>query len=270
MAKKISRTVFTTIALLASSLVVAPVASATTTVVSTVSTAVPSISSQSNPSPAIESSCPSIDATNDLQIQDVTHQENGKNFLKLTQERIQDESIIINGSKTALDIGSSKVVSITDKNGRIFNYVVIPYRNVEGFNFISNITVVFENGDVSSPKSQSETLYTKAANGNFKVSSYQNGINIQEVVTNHKYVDGQKLQDTKDFHENAPRGKKAKVVCLSALLGVNATVATLVASTCVAACTAEPVGAAVCAACVGGVFALGGADIKGVIECLKL
>lgn len=61
-----------------------------------------------------------------------------------------------------------------------------------------------------------------------------------------------------------------KVGCLVAVLGVNGVVAKLIATTCVAACTAEPVGATVCAACIGGVCVLGGADIAAIVECFKL
>lgn len=63
---------------------------------------------------------------------------------------------------------------------------------------------------------------------------------------------------------------KVITIFIAAVAGVNGLVAKLIAGTCVAACTAAPIGGVVCAACIGGVCAIGAADIAAIVSCFKL
>nr|WP_298476829.1 hypothetical protein [uncultured Oribacterium sp.] len=59
------------------------------------------------------------------------------------------------------------------------------------------------------------------------------------------------------------------VACLGVLLGINGAVAYIIAGTCTTACSAAPVTSAVCAACIGGICAIGAGDIVGIVDCFK-
>ena len=78
------------------------------------------------------------------------------------------------------------------------------------------------------------------------------------------------IQGLKEIkNQTYTRSVGSTVACLGALLGINGAVAYIIAGTCTTACSAAPVTGAVCAACIGGICAIGAGDIVGIVTCFK-
>ncbi|WP_293773510.1 hypothetical protein [uncultured Corynebacterium sp.] len=208
-------------------------------------------------------------------IEDTTSSPEKSNLLRSVKKGIDEGTVSINGNKDLLNLEKTKIKTVENEQGKKIDFVVIPYSNDGGYNYLSNVTLGYETTNPESPVTQSETLFSKSDNNKFKTQVYQNGNLVKDELTDLEYVDGETLQNTQNVPAADPdtpelQGWNAKKTCIASVLGVNATVAGLVATTCVGACTAEPVGFTICAACIGGIAVVGGADITAIPACMKL
>lgn len=189
----------------------------------------------------------------------------------LAMNKINSKKIIINGENTTLAWNDSKVLSI-EKDGMIFKSISVPVEG-EKYSYFSNLTIVFDKNE--NVVTYSESLITKSKNNKFVISSYIEGNKTSTQQTDLDYVDNSALEEglvslkenVRESREVNDRGIGAIAGCIAAIAGINATVAYLIAGTCIAAC---PAVAPICAACIAGVCTIGAADIAGVIACFNL
>lgn len=202
---------------------------------------------------------------------DITDPQEIEKYTDLSSSLLKDDSISVNAGKSNLDFDTVHVIKGKFENNAytFFNIAI----NGD-YSKLSNLNIIFDATD--NLVYYSETLLENNVETNkFIVSNYQNGVLIEQKQTDVDYISNEQISSgikrLKTFaYEEETRGWGEKVGCLAAVVGVSGIVAKLIAATCVAACTAEPVGVAVCAACISGVCVLGGADIAGIVECFKL
>lgn len=187
---------------------------------------------------------------------------------------VSDDNFVVNAGKHNLDFNKVHVIK-ANFDGK--NYIMVNIAIKGKYSTLSNLNLIFDDADHLIY--YSETLLENNVQTNkFVVSSYQNGVLIERKQTDIDFITNDQIEKgieglkniSHTEHKISARSVGGKVACLAGVLGVNGVVAKLVAATCVAACTAEPVGGAVCAACVGGVCAIGAADVGAIVECFKL
>lgn len=181
----------------------------------------------------------------------------------------KENKIVLNGKNANLLWNNSKILSIEEENAN-YKSISVPIEGEE-YSYFSNLTIVFdESGNLTT---YSETLITKNQLNKFVITNYSDGEKVNEYNTNIDYVNNSTLKEAlislkKGVKENVnARGIGAIAGCIAAIAGINATVAYLIAGTCIAAC---PAVAPICAACIAGVCTIGAADIGGIIACFKL
>lgn len=130
---------------------------------------------------------------------------------------------------------------------------------------MSNLTVLFDaDGAVVQ---YADTLFSQGDSGNFHVTSYVDGALTNSANTGISYMSDEQLRS--EVASQTAVVPMSTAGCLAAVLGVSATVAAAIAYACVGSCSVPmtPVTAPVCAACVGGFAAVGGASITAVASC---
>lgn len=202
---------------------------------------------------------------------DITDPQEIEKYTDLASSLLNNDSVIINAGKSNLDFNTVHVIKGEfDNNSYTFFNIAIN----GGYSKLSNLNLIFDASD--NLIFYSETLLeNNAQTDKFIISNYQNGSLIEQKQTDIDYISDEQISAGIEGLKNAAyeeetRSWGAKVGCLAAVLGVNGVVAKLIATACVAACTAEPIGATVCAACIGGVCVVGAADIGAIVECFKL
>lgn len=194
-----------------------------------------------------------------------------KNFVK---NAVDNNEILLHFDKSNLNYNEAKVMDIVNED-RAYTAITVPMVN-ENYAFLSNVTVILDKNQIIT---YSESLITKSENNKFIINTYSDGVLVESNHTDIDYVSDTELQaELQAIHENIEKGNQylqtrglgAVAGCIAGAIGVNGTIAYLVAATCVTACTAAPIGGAVCAACIGGVFVLGAADVAVVAACFSL
>ena len=147
------------------------------------------------------------------------------------------------------------------------NAAIITVFSCTKLGFTSNFTVIYDSQDEII--NYSESLVTKSNDNKFVITSYSDGEFIQEEKTDLDYMSDKELKkEAEDIgNDIQPFGVKKIAACIGAIAGVNATVAYLIAGTCVSSCPGVP---PVCAACIAGVATMGAADIAGILGCFNL
>ena len=141
------------------------------------------------------------------------------------------------------------------------------------YSTLSNINLLFNNNNEFI--GYTETLiYNNPKTNKFQIDNYQNGILLEHKETSIDFMSNEKIkegiQGLKEIkNQTYTRSVGSTVACLGALLGINGAVAYIIAGTCTTACSAAPVTGAVCAACIGGICAIGAGDIAGIVACFK-
>ncbi len=170
-----------------------------------------------------------------------------------------------------LDFNNATVLDIQDENYS-YTSITIPVKGTK-YSLISNVTFLM---DETGLVTYSETLLTEGENNKFVIDTYYNGILVKSQNTEIDFVPNDEMQQALNTLQNSSakieeykqtRGTAEVGACLAAILGVNAAVGLAIASTCFASCPAVP---AICAACIGGVVALGSADVAAVVGCFNL
>ncbi|WEG33948.1 hypothetical protein PYS60_04430 [Amygdalobacter indicium] len=192
-------------------------------------------------------------------------------YIELAKNEIYNKNIVIKGGIDNLNFNEINVVK-SNIDGKYYTSVNV---SVGGeYSLLSNLNIMFNENDTF--EGYTETLiYNNDKLDKFIIDNYQNGKLIEHKQTDIDYINNGQIREgirgLKDIGaEQYNKSWYDKVGCIAALLGVNGTVAYLIAGTCTAACLAEPVGGAVCAACIGGVCVLGAADIGAIVACFKL
>lgn len=108
------------------------------------------------------------------------------------------------------------------------------------------------------------------------IDTYYDGSLLESNHTDLAFISNSEIQQGLDsIRENSEkdsqypqtRGGSEIAGCLAVVLGVNITVAVLIAGTCVASC---PAVVPICVACITGVCVLGGADVAAAVGCFSL
>ncbi len=168
--------------------------------------------------------------------------------------------------REALQYDKTKVGKVRASDGVDYLTVTVPVAGQ--YELPSNVTAVFSTDlDLLS---YSETQVWKESGRAYRVKTLNDG-----AMSNDKTIDvstvseQQARQALTQFQASAgAEGTWEVALCLGAILGVDAVVAWLVAGICGSACASGVV--PICAACVGGVFALAGVNITGIISCFQL
>lgn len=98
---------------------------------------------------------------------------------------------------------------------------------------------------------------------------------MNKQITDLEYLSNSEVQEAIDKAKNLeldgnmvqPQGLGEVALCLSTVLLIDLAVARIVAVTCVGACGTGVV--PIFVACIGGVFVIGGDNIRGVIACFQ-
>ncbi|WP_235360759.1 hypothetical protein [Shouchella clausii] len=187
----------------------------------------------------------------------------------LTDAAVSNNDVVFNSNNTAtLDYENANVADI-NKNNENFTAISIPVVGEE-YSLISNLTLIFDsNNEIIN---YTETLFTKSDNDKFVLTSYNEGELIHDRVTDIDYVSNSELKKELEYIDDEviqPQGLNEVALCLSTVLLIDLTLARMVATACMAAC-ASGVGAPICAACIGGLLAVGAGNITAVTNCFKL
>ena len=207
-------------------------------------------------------------ATNSTEITDPTKV---NDLIILIKNAINNKKVTVNHQNGKLDYSKTKILEVR-QNNEMYTTITVP---VEGgtYSLLSNMTFVLFNNEILG---YSETLITRSIDDKFIIDTYYDGELIENNQTDLDYVDNNEIQESLDIiHENAENGfdyTQTKGIpeiagCIVAVAGINGVVAYLIAGTCIASCPAIP---PICAACIGGVCAMGAADIGAVIACFNL
>lgn len=192
-------------------------------------------------------------------------------YIVLSKDEIYKNDFIVNGNKNNLNFEKVNVVKMKLRGSE---YTSVNVSIAGEYSTLSNVNVLFDKNDKF--VGYTETLiYNNPKINKFVIDNYQNGTLLEHKQTSIDFISNEKinegLQGLKEIiHHSHEKSVGAKAACLGALLGVNGIVAYLIAGTCTAACAAAPITGAVCAACIGGICAVGAADIGGIIACFKL
>lgn len=190
---------------------------------------------------------------------------------EIVNESIEDNNVVLNYQSAILDFSEAKLLDITCGN-EVYTSITIP---VEGYKYslISNVTFVIYNNQIAA---YTEALITKGTDDKFVIDTYYNGSLIESNHTDIAYMSDSEIQSGLNaIHDNVQKGNEyvqtrgvpAIAGCLVGVLGVNATVAYLIAGTCIASC---PAVVPICVACIAGVCTIGAADVAAVVGCFSL
>lgn len=204
---------------------------------------------------------------------DVTDVQEKATYIDVATALVSEDNLTVNAGKNNLDFNKVNVIKGAF-DGK--NYVFVNIAITGKYSTLSNLNLMLD--DANNLVYYSETLIENNPEINkFVVSNYQNGTVIERKQTDIDFISNDQIQTGIDGLKKASlennvttRGALEAGGCLAAVLGVNGVVGKLIFATCVAACTAEPIGATVCAACIGGVCAIGAADIGAIVGCFKL
>ncbi|MCM3708414.1 MULTISPECIES: hypothetical protein [Cytobacillus] len=185
-------------------------------------------------------------------------------------EAIASKEVVSNALNADLNYDKANVGEVFAEN-ETYTVLTIPIAS-EDYNPLSNLTLISQNGEILT---YSETLITKSKKNTVTISSYTDGVLTNEKITDIEYLSNSEVQEAidkaqaVDLDENMvqPQGLAEVSLCLATVLLIDLTVARIVAATCIGACGTGVV--PLCAACVGGVFVIGGANIGGVIACFQ-
>ena len=189
---------------------------------------------------------------------------------EIAQDAISMNKVVSNAKDADLNYSSANVGEISADN-ETYTVLTIPIAS-EDYNPLSNLTLVILNDEILT---YSETLITKSPENTVAIATYNDGSLFNEKVTDIEYLSNSEVQKAIDKAKNLevrenivqPLGVGEVALCLAGVLLIDLTVARIVAATCIGACGTGIV--PVCAACVGGVFVIGGANIPAVIACFK-
>ena len=204
---------------------------------------------------------------------DVTDVQENAAYIKVATALVSEDNLTVNAGKDNLDFNKVNVVKgVFDGK----NYTFVNIAITGKYSTLSNLNLMLD--ATNNLAYYSETLIENNPEINkFVVSNYQNGTEIERKQTDIDFISNDQIQMgieglKKASLENnvTTRGAIETGACLVGVLGVNGIVGKIIYATCVAACTAEPVGVTICAACIGGVCAIGAADIGAIVGCFKL
>lgn len=187
----------------------------------------------------------------------------------LTKNAISNKEVDINYSNGDLDFDNATFLEIKENN-EDYASVTVPVVG-DQYSLISNLTLVFDSKNKII--SYSETLITKSNNDKFLVTTYFDGVLIQDEVTDIDYISNSELQKELDYVQDvssdiiqAKKSFNEVILCISVVALVDLTIARIIAVTCIASCPAVP---PICAACIGAVAVVGGANIAAIMNCFK-
>lgn len=198
---------------------------------------------------------------------DVTNTETIEFYKNLALNSL--DNITIN-SNNNIERNSFKVLK-TNINGK--EYTSANFAISGSYSFLSNLNLLFNSNNELI--FYSETLISRNESNTFRIQNYVNGSLFEDKKTDIPYITDEQILEGINGLINLKSVSQERsfwgtVGCIGAVAGLNGVVAKLIAATCVAACTAAPVGGAVCAACVGGVCVMGAADIAAIVGCFNV
>lgn len=191
-------------------------------------------------------------------------------YIELSKNEIENEDFVVHGNKSNLNFEEINVVKMNLDGSE---YTAVNISIAGEYSTLSNINLLFNNNNEFI--GYTETLiYNNSKTNKFQIDNYQNGILLEHKETSIDFMSNEKIkegiQGLKEIkNQTYTRSVGLTVACLGALLGINGAVAYIIAGTCTTACSAAPVTGAVCAACIGGICAIGAGDIAGIVACFK-
>lgn len=188
----------------------------------------------------------------------------------IAYEAITNKKVVSNAVNAELNFDRANVGEVFAEN-ETYTVLAVPIASDE-YSPISNLTLIIQDGKILT---YSETLMTKSPKNTVAVASYTDGQLINEKVTDVEYVSNSEVKAAIDkaqklkLDENTiqPFGIAEVSLCLSAVLLIDLVVARMVATACIGFCGTGVV--PLCAACIGGVFVIGGANINAVTACFS-
>lgn len=169
-----------------------------------------------------------------------------------------------------LAVSEASVYTIASEDETL-NAVTIPVTGE--YSLTSNVTILTDKeGDTVK---YSESLVDEADNGNFRIRVYNNGELTKDETTTQKFMGDEDLLAVSKVDPNEPivstYGIGETVSCLAVVAGIGGPAAYLIASACAGSCVAAEtgVGAAICAACIGGYATLGAGGMAAAASCFK-
>lgn len=193
---------------------------------------------------------------------------------------IKTGSVSVHSPDDSIRISDSTVLQVKAGSGQPYISITIPLKG-NSLRLMSNLTLVLAPGNAVA--TYSETLLTENKAGNFQLTTYTDGKLAQDIDTGQKAVDDEALKAqideinsaTQNYKQSSadvaaqPEGIGTVAACLAAVLGIGSGTAWIIASLCGGSCAAAAtgVGAAICAACIGGVATLGAGAIAGAVAC---
>lgn len=204
--------------------------------------------------------------------EDVKDADSLKYYKNLAKETIFDSNIInTKASASNLNFDDIKVVK-TNLDNKTYTSVSIPIKD-ESYSLLSLLVLVYNNDKI---ETYVETLFTND-NNKFKIDTYIDGDLLESKSTDIDYVNDNEVQKGLDELHKIAKNKVCPSIttpgvgkiaaCITAVVGVNAGVAYLIAGTCAASC---PAVVPICVACIAGVCTMGAGDVKAIVECFKL
>ena len=142
--------------------------------------------------------------------------------------------------------------------------VTIPI-DEEGLFRGSGVTYIVDDGNKVLDQAESRIVLDE--HGFYVVQNFRNG-ELKEISD----TGVSESQVKEEAPATVPYGWGEKIGCVAATLGVSYAVAQVIVGTCGTSCAAAEtgVGAAICAACITGIVAVGGASLTAVYNCFQL
>lgn len=199
---------------------------------------------------------------------DVKNEQEVNNYKQLAIASLSN--IILHSDVENLNVDDVRVVK-TLVNGS--EYTSVNFGIKGSYSLLSNLNLLFDSNNKL--EYYTETLITRNQTNTFNIQVFANGSLLEEKKTDIPYLTNTQIREGLEGLKSLKYERENRDVweiagCIAAVAGVNGLVAKLIAGTCVAACTAAPIGGVVCAACIGGVCAIGAADIAAIVSCFKL
>lgn len=177
---------------------------------------------------------------------------------------------IITNSGSNIDTNNFKVMK-TNIAGT--EYTSANFAITGNYSLLSNLNLLFDSNNQL--VFYSETLISQNEANTFRIQNYINGALFEDKQTDIPYITDEQISEGINGLKELGIGLQERsfwgtVGCITAVAGVNGAVAKIIAATCVSACAASPVAGAVCAACIGGVCAMGAADVAAIVGCFHV
>lgn len=178
--------------------------------------------------------------------------------------------VTIEAPLSAVKASESKVSTVSTDGG-VFTTVTLPVGGP--YSLTSNVSMIL---DSSGERLQyTETLVSENAAGNFKVTSYVDGVMTNDQDTDLAFMSDDELKaDMAKSQAQGPDGgmqlaEKNTGACIATVLGVGGVVGGIIAYSCAGACAAAAIGVGVpfCVACIAGFATVGGASVTAVASC---